>query len=118
MRGGGNPMEAKLFLAEAIVSRYHGSRVAKETRAQFTEVFSKGNLPKDIPGLRIRRGAWNPELLLVEGGLARSKSDARRLIMQRAVTIDGVLIRSPSEEIMVSEGTLIKVGRRGFGRVV
>jgi tyrosyl-tRNA synthetase len=91
-----HPREAKARLAERQVERFHGATAAGEARNRFDERFSRKALPPEmLPSLELRRGfpgeVQLPDLL-VEGGLVKSKSEARRLIGQGAVRIDGKVI--------------------------
>ena len=115
---GGNPMEAKLFFAEALVRRYHGDAAGRRERERFLKVFSKKEMPDEIPVVKVARsGAWDPAELLVAVGLAPSKSEARRLVAQKAVEIDGQLVPADAKEVRVAEGTVIRVGKRRFVKV-
>ncbi len=90
VKEGGNPLEAKLHLAEEITRLYHGENLAKNAREHY-EIISKGGMPDDI-----RPSEAPPEStlvdLIVHVGYAKSRSDARRKIEQGAVRIDGVVM--------------------------
>lgn len=118
INAGKNPMEAKLFFAEALVRRYHGEVSAQSERERFLKIFSRRELPDKMPQKKLRRGVWNPVELLVESGLAESKSEARRLLGQGAVSINGTVLRNISAGVQVNSGTLIKVGKRKFLKVL
>ena len=92
MEHGKNPMEAKMMLAEALVARYHGAAAARREKDAFIKVFSKGDMPDAMPEISLRAGAWNTVDLLVAAGIARSRSEARRLLGQWAVEIDGAVV--------------------------
>lgn len=117
LAGGMNPMEAKLFLARSLVSRYHGARVAAATQEDFLATFSLGEIPRDMPEVALREGIWHPADLLVAAGLARSKSEARRLIIQGALDIDGHTVKPEEKEIEVKKAMVIRAGKRRFVRV-
>ncbi|OGZ98820.1 MAG: tyrosine--tRNA ligase [Candidatus Sungbacteria bacterium RIFCSPHIGHO2_02_FULL_47_11] len=112
-----NPMEAKLFFAEALVSRYHGIQAARHALEQFLKVFSKGEIPDAMPFVTMRHGVRDPVEVLLESGLAPSKSEARRLIKQGGVSIDNKIIIEGERGVVISQGTLIRVGKRRFVRV-
>ena len=88
--GGGNPRDAKLFFAEALVRRYHGPAIAKKERERFLAVYSGRQQPDEMPEISLREGAWSLVELLVACALAPSKSEARRLVLQKAVEADGL----------------------------
>ncbi len=114
---GKNPMEAKLFLAEEIVRRYHGAKTAKFEREKFLKVFSQGELPKEMPEIELRHGSWDPVELLVSAKFASSKSEARRLIRQGGVEMEGKTLTNSRDKISVQKGFLIKVGKRKTARI-
>jgi tyrosyl-tRNA synthetase len=98
-----HPMEAKKQLAEEIVTRFHGAGTGHEERKRFEDLFSKKVVTSDLPLIRVSLDSQNRvnlASLLLDQGFAKSKSDARRLIQQNAVKIDG---SSVSEENMLLE---------------
>lgn len=109
-----HPKEAKLRLAEVIVERFHSRGEALEARKEFESVFSQHRLPEDIPEYKLK-----PEedfvTVLLNAHMAPSRNEARRLIQQKAVTLDGTLIAGEHEK--VRKGVL-KVGKRRFLRIV
>ena len=114
---GENPMKAKLFFARALVSRYHGSKMAERAEKQFLRTFSKRETPSAIPIIKIRHGSWNPVELLVAGGLVASKSEARRLIDQRAIEINGDVVTNIKQSVDVKKGIVLRIGKHKFVRV-
>jgi tyrosyl-tRNA synthetase len=116
-----HPMDAKKALAISIVTEFHSTEEAKEAQREFERVFSSGHLPQEIPGLSI--SPMSEKLLLskilVEGRLAASNSEARRLIQQGAVKVDGNAVREVKAEISTAgiEPILIQVGKRRFVKV-
>ncbi|MDP3779239.1 MAG: tyrosine--tRNA ligase, partial [bacterium] len=111
-----NPMEAKMVLATALVRRYHGDAAARREKEAFVSVFSKGDMPEEIPKVAVKEGVWNIVDLLVAAGLAPSKSEARRLIAQGAVEIDGESVKE-IKEVSIKRGSVVRVGKRRFVRV-
>jgi len=118
LKAGSNPMEAKLFFAQALVRRYHGAKVAEREREKFLKIFSRGEISEGAAAIKISHGLWNPTEFLVKIGFASSKSDARRLIGQKGVEIDGRVLTSFKEPVQISSGTQIRVGKRRFGVIV
>ena len=115
-----HPMDAKKRLAHAIVAEWHGESAADAAAERFAEVFSRGEAPEDMPEFAIdfRGGSATVVLpdLLTEAGLVSSKGEVKRLLSQGAVQIDG---RTAQEaESAVKPGSVIKVGRRRWLRVV
>ncbi len=115
---GNNPRDAKLFFAEALVRRYHGAAIAKKERERFVAMFSEGKAPDEMPEVSIREGAMPTVDVLVALGLASSKAEARRLIAQHAVDIDGAVIDDAHHMIGVKRGMVVRVGKRRFVRIV
>ena len=112
-----HPKEAKMVLAELLVTKFHGAAAAKKAKAEFESVFAKGSLPEDIPVQAFGKKELDILTLLVEGKLASSKSEARRLVAQGGVSVDGQTIQKEDAIVPLSEEKVIKVGKRKFLRV-
>jgi len=114
---GGEPMEAKLALARFIVERAHGAEAARQAEQHFTRVVREGEAPADVREAKLPPGdpVHLPALLVEHFGVG-STSEARRLISQGAVKIDG----QPVSEIDVPraslQGALVQAGKRRFMR--
>jgi tyrosyl-tRNA synthetase len=116
--GSGDPMALKHDLAHRIVSRLHGPNDADLAREHFRRVVQRKEVPTDIPTLEIHLGdRVEVKLLevLVETRLAPSRTEARRLVEQGAVTVDGVRASDPASPIGPGE-RLVQVGKRRFVR--
>jgi tyrosyl-tRNA synthetase len=116
-----HPKKAKEGLAMRIIADFHGEVAAKTAREEFERVFREGGTPDRIAEHRIPAAGgkvYLPELL-TRLGLAASKTEARRLLNQRAVRIDGEQLGSGVLELEAGAGQtrLIKVGKRRFARV-
>ncbi|MFL5425835.1 MAG: tyrosine--tRNA ligase [Myxococcales bacterium] len=116
----GHPKAAKMALAREIVERYHGPDGARAAEAHFEQVHARRELPDEIEERTVARDAGTDAVLLAKTmaqiGLASSGSDARRLIAQGGVTVDGERAGDPNAKL--SPGTyLLKVGKRKFARV-
>ncbi len=106
-----NPMEAKKMLSAEIVTRFHGKEKALLAEKEFTNRFSKGNDPAEIKLIKLSMKASSVSILdllsseeLGDYKLCKSKSEARRMIAQGAVKIDGkkisdeaISVQNPSE---------------------
>ncbi len=112
LQNGQNPRDIKLDLAEAIVTLYHTKQLANTAKDEFINVFSNKELPTDIPEVKIDRGNYDLPLLLLNLGAITSNTEARRLIEQGAVKIDGAKITDPKSPIAVKTGMIIQVGKR------
>lgn len=113
-----HPRDAKLDLAETIVSLYHSTEEAKKVREEFVRVFSDGELPRDLPTIVIKKTKVALVALLVEAKLAPSKSEARRLVGGGAVEVDGVVKSDPDEIIDLKKPLVLRVGKKRFARIV
>jgi tyrosyl-tRNA synthetase len=113
-----HPMEAKKQLAHEIVSAFYGDEAAQGAAAHFRRVFQAGRLPADMPVHSLDAQAINVVDLLVEAGLARSKSQARRLIQQGGVRLDGEQIKDITQTIAADGECVLQVGKRKFVRLV
>ena len=111
-----HPMEAKMTLARDIVAIYHDAGAASRAAAHFKRVFQKGKLPEDMPTHKLA-APQNIVDLLVEVGLAPSKSQARRLIAQGGVRLDGKRVESIEETVMPEKEVILQVGKRRFVRL-
>lgn len=117
--GEGDPMALKQGLSHRIVARIHGEEAAESASAHFRRVVQRKEVPTDIPGVEVRLGD-RPTLklfeVLVEAHLASSKSEARRLVQQGAVSLEGERQSDPTRVLEAGE-ILIQVGKRRFARV-
>jgi len=85
-----NPMILKKRLGWELVKRYHSEDAANTAQNNFERIFSKGQIPEDIPVFKLFNGDDKTIVdILFESGLVSSKSEARRLIIQQAIKIDG-----------------------------
>jgi tyrosyl-tRNA synthetase len=113
-----SPMEAKLALARWIVTRSHGDDAARRAEQHFTRVVREGKAPDDVPEAPLPAGdpVHLPALLVDALGVA-STSEARRLIAQGGVKLDGepvLEVDVPRERL---EGRVLQAGKRRFVRL-
>jgi len=117
-----NPMQLKKELAHEIVEEYHSEEDAVKARQEFESVFSKGNLPEDIPVIEIAESdleegeLWIVKLVAATG-LVDSNSQARRMIKQGAVTIDDKKYEKINLDIKVEDEMIIQIGKRRFAKI-
>ena len=114
---GGEPMEAKLALARFIVGRSHGDDAAHAAEAHFTRVVREGGAPADVPETPLPDGdpIHLPTLLAATFGL--STSDARRLIGQGGVKVNGNQVKDLDIGRATVAGALVQAGKRRFVRI-
>lgn len=117
-----NPRDLKLELAKEIVSLYHGAKSAEAARAEFISVFSKKELPSAIEEEALSEGSYEAVALVLALGLAKSRSEAWRLVEQGAVEVipkQGLAIRlkNPRDTVNISSGSVVRVGKTKFVRI-
>ncbi len=106
-----NPRDIKMGLASEIIKLYHDEKEAKKAEEQFISVFSKKELPTNIPEIEVEYGNYALPLLLVNIGAVTSNSEARRLIEQGGLKIDEAKITDPKAEVGVKKGMVIQIGK-------
>ncbi|MBN1327102.1 MAG: tyrosine--tRNA ligase, partial [Candidatus Cloacimonetes bacterium] len=111
-----NPKLIKQRLAREIVALYHGDKAALIAEEEFNQIFSKGELPDEIPEYTLEQDKIGIMELLVKTGVCESNGEVKRLIKQNAITIDGEKISDIFLEI--GSETVIKIGKRRFLKVV
>ncbi|HET8606932.1 MAG TPA: tyrosine--tRNA ligase [Gaiellaceae bacterium] len=113
----GDPMDAKLELARLIVRRSHGEEAAREAEAHFTRVVRRHEAPEEIPEAPLPAGdPLHLPKLLAESGLAPSTSEARRLIAQGGVRLDGEVVDELDLPRTRLAGAVLQAGKRRFLR--
>jgi len=116
-----HPMEVKKALARTIVEEFHSASAAASAEAEFERVFSSRKLPQDIPDVELE--AATPEVLLskilVAAGLAGSNGEARRLMEQGGVKVEGEPATDPKTTLATAAEApiLVQVGKRRFARI-
>jgi len=114
-----NPMTVKKRLAHELVKDFWSVKDAEEAAEEFARTVQHKEVPDDIPVLKIAIGST--ALLSAEisrAGLAKSRSEARRLLEQNAVEINGKTVNEDLEMDKIDDGSIIKVGKRRFLKVV
>jgi len=122
-----NPMNLKKRLAHEIVRQFHGKQAADEAQEHFTQVFQKREIPKEINTVELHdtivfgdkaeiEVSRDITSLLSDAGLVKSRSEARRLLAQGAIEVDGEKVST--DKVILKDGSIIKVGKRGFLKMV
>jgi len=111
------PKELKERLGFEIVKRYHGEKAAHDARENFEKIFSRKEIPVDIPALKIKGGTLSVLDLALTTGVPKSKSDARRLIEQGGFEYDGGAIKDVTAMLPIKNGAVLRVGKRHFFRI-
>lgn len=111
-----HPREAKEMIAKTITAGFYGD-AAEEAAANFRKVFTRKEIPADIPEFRTFPGAHPMVDILTMARLATSKNEARRLLEQGAVEVDGKKV-AHTDKLELQAPVTIQVGKRRFVRVV
>jgi tyrosyl-tRNA synthetase len=114
-----NPRNAKVNLAKFIIKDFHSSEAAQEAEAEFNRRFVKKEVPDDIEEISVVSQTYKLADLLLQTNLAASKGEARRLVEQGGVKIDGEKVSNAQTdlEINASREFLIQVGKRKFLKI-
>lgn len=113
-----NPRDAKARLAREIIKIYHGQKAAELAEKEFEKVFKEKQLPSEIPSVKISEESLPILDLLVKTKMASSKSEAKRLILQKGVKIDGKVEEDWQKNVAAKKGMVIQVGKRKFAKIV
>ena len=111
-----NPMELKRELARKIVAVYHDENKAIEAENHFNQVTVSKGVPDDIDDYQLKEDDLLVNII-ADSGLLNSKSEARRMIKQSAVKIDGETVTDIHHKVKTSDSFILKVGKRKFLKV-
>ncbi|MBI3583554.1 MAG: tyrosine--tRNA ligase [Nitrospinae bacterium] len=117
--GSMHPMELKKKLAREIIQRFHSEAEAFDAQGEFEKVFSQKELPDDMPVVELKWDGdelWLPHIIHTSG-VSKSSSEARRLIKEGAVTVNGERVTDIEKKLKRDE-YIIKVGKKRFVKVV
>ncbi len=112
-----HPRQAKETLAKTLTAMFHGEEAAEKAAAEFERVFSKKEIPEQIPEFQTFRGTHRMVDVLASSNAAPSKKEAQRLLGQGAVEVDGKRM-GEKDTLDLQAPVLIQVGKRRFIRVV
>ena len=112
-----NPMILKEELGFEIVQMYHSKRKAKIAQSEFTRVFKQKKLPQKIVKVTVKQKTINILDLLVKTKLVSSKTEAKRLILQKGIKIDGKVEKDWKAIVKTKKGQVIQVGKRRFAKI-
>lgn len=115
-----NPRDIKRALARKLVGMYHTAEAAIEAETEFDNIFVKKGLPDEIEEFNIGANINGMEILelIVTVGFAPSKAEARRLVVQGGVSIDGEKITDINKIIKFDKTKILKVGKRKFIKLI
>jgi tyrosyl-tRNA synthetase len=112
-----NPMLLKRRLAHTLVRMYHNEKTAKLAEQHFDIVHKKKEIPNDVTEFKMPKSPMRLIDLMLEAGIVSGKGEARRLIRQGGVKLDGQTINNELFEIQTQDGSILKVGKRKFLKI-
>ena len=115
--GGLHPLEAKKLLAEELTARMHGQEQARAARQEFEAVFTKRDLPEQIPEITLTGEQLGLAESMRQAGLVATNSEGLRMIEQKAVLVDHVRVEDKRTVLASGQRYLIQVGKRRFAYV-
>jgi tyrosyl-tRNA synthetase len=118
IKNGANPMQFKKLMAFEIIKTIKGEKEAQDAEVNFINQFQKHQTPEDITEFKTTKKSQNILDLLVETKLVTSKTNARQMIDQKAVRVDGELITNIEQEIELENGMILQKGKRGFVKII
>ena len=112
-------MALKHDMAQRIVARFHGDEAAEAAAEHFRRTVQRKQLPDEIPEVRLAGDSEGLGLLAViaQAGMAKSNSEARRLVAQRAVKLEGEGVTDPAISLSRGGPYLLQVGKRRIANV-
>ncbi len=112
-----HPRDLKARLASEIVAMYHSKTAAAKAEKEFNRVFKERKLPQVLPKISIKKKEMNILELLTKTKLASSKSEAKRLVLQKGVKIDGQKQKDWQKAVKIKKGMVIQKGKRKFVKI-
>tara|TARA_A100001037_G_scaffold304402_1_gene341061 strand:+ start:1441 stop:2655 length:1215 start_codon:yes stop_codon:yes gene_type:complete len=112
-----NPRDLKRKLARKLITIYYDKSKALEAENEFDDIFIRSSIPKNIDEWKIKNNENNILTIMTDSDLIKSKSEAKRLINQGAVSIDGKKIDDINFNIDTNSTVVLKVGKRKFLKI-
>jgi tyrosyl-tRNA synthetase len=117
--GAVNPRDLKMRLAFEIVKVNYGADIAEKAQEHFVRTIQNKEVPEEVLSIKYQVSSMNIVDLLVESKLASSKGEARRLLAQNGIKVDGEVVNDIEQAVEIKpEGTLIQRGKRQFIKVI
>lgn len=115
-----NPRDLKRNLAKILVSMYHSKEASIEAESEFDKIFIKKEIPDDIPEVKFDESEKEMGILdlLLKVNFAPTKGEARRLVIQGGVSVDGIKIEDINAKLTLKKETILKVGKRKFIKII
>jgi len=107
-------VEKKKELAQMITNQLYSEEEVDKAKEEFENIFSKGNLPSEIDEITVGANEINIADIMVKNNIVSSKSEAKRLIDQKGVSVNEIIIESWDQKIKIDDDAVLKVGPRRF----
>ena len=112
-----HPKEAKVLLARAIITQFHDENAAEGAAAHFDKVFKQKELPDEIPDFPLSDALVSVKDCLLTCKLVATGGEAKRMVKQGGVRIDGERVNDANDQISPQDGMVLQVGKRKFARL-
>jgi len=112
------PKDLKIRLGFEIVKLYHGEKAAAAAKENFAKIFSRKEMPDDLPGLKLKGKSLSALDIVIASGVTKSKSEARRLIEQGGFEFNRKATKNPQDMLKIEGGEAIRIGKKRFFRVI
>lgn len=113
-----NPRDSKIKLAKEIVAICYNRKTAENAEKEFNKVFKERELPSKIPKIKIKKGTLNILEFLVKTNLISSKSEAKRLVLQKGIKINREIQIDWKKKIKIKKGLIVQIGKRKFVKII
>jgi tyrosyl-tRNA synthetase len=113
-----NPRDAKVKLAKEVITICHDKESAEVAEKEFEKIFKEKELPSEIEEINLPKGNFHITDTITSLGLAKSKGEAKRLIIQGGLKIDGVVEKDWEKIIERRQGQIYQVGKRKFKKII
>lgn len=117
LKGGKNPRDEKIKIAEAVVALYRGEKAGRNAAEEFIKVFSKKEIPAEMPEISASKNKMNVLDLLSLTECFSSKSEAKRVVEQKGAELDGKVLTDWKEEAEFKNGAVLKIGKKRFFKI-
>lgn len=112
-----HPKEAKVALGKTIVTQFYGAELADVAAAEFDKVFAQGQMPDDMPEFQLPAEPMSIKQLLTTCKLVDSGGEAKRMVTQGGVSVDGKKVTDPNGSVTPADGMIVQVGKRRFAKI-
>ncbi|MEK7123285.1 MAG: tyrosine--tRNA ligase, partial [Patescibacteria group bacterium] len=117
LKDGKNPRDEKIKVAEAVTALYHGEKAGRNAAEEFIKVFSKKEIPAEMPEISASKNKMNILDLLSLTKRFSSKSEAKRVVEQKGAELDGRVLTDWKEEAEFKNGAVLKIGKKKFFKI-